>query len=47
MIFYKGAKCFYVGLGQWRVRYDGIEFIVWCRSGIKELLDHIDHWRTI
>lgn len=36
----------YIGLGKWKIKYDGIIFELICRDGIKELIEHIDRWRA-
>ena len=45
MITYKKAKCFYLGLNKWKIEYLGIIFELILPGGIRELMDHIDHWR--
>lgn len=47
MLYFKGAKCWYLGLGFWRVIYRGWDLKIRCREGVNELIRHIDHWEVI
>lgn len=47
MLCYKGAKCFYLGLGRWRVNFRGWDFDILCRGGVNELIRNLDRWEVI
>lgn len=44
MFTYKGAKCIYLGVSRWRIIYKDWEVTLLARDGIREILEHIDHW---
>ena len=47
MLCYKGARCFYLGLGRWRVNFRGWSFDILCRGGVNELIRNLDRWEVI